>query len=121
MKGLGHAMRCINKMRMRCAKISGEFVESVVADKLAWWHVEHAVFGVQFLDGRTTTRCITFAEDLLKVALKQLMDTVFHNIFRKLLTEGRCRSNGADECIWVEVSGATAIQAYAAAAEGNHM
>jgi len=42
--------------------------QSVVADKLPGARRARSL-GVQFLDGRTTTRCITFAEDLLKVAL----------------------------------------------------
>ncbi|GAB7541546.1 hypothetical protein [Cupriavidus sp. CuC1] len=60
-------------------EISGEFVESLVPGERARWHVEHAVFGVEFLDGLATTCCIAFTENLLKVAMKQFMDTVIHN------------------------------------------
>jgi hypothetical protein len=65
-------------MRVRCSKISREFVESVVPDERTWRYVEHTIFGIKLLDGCATTLCVTFAKDLLKVTIKQFMDTVAH-------------------------------------------
>jgi hypothetical protein len=67
-------------MRVRRAKISGEFVEGCAPDERARRHVEHAVFGIEFFDGGATSRGIAFAKNLLKVATKQFMDTLLtHN------------------------------------------
>lgn len=46
----------IGEVRVRRAKISGEFVEAIVPDECSRRDLEHAVFRVEFLDSRATTR-----------------------------------------------------------------
>jgi hypothetical protein len=64
---------------VRRAKISGKFVEGGVPDELARRDVEHAVFGIEFFNGGATPRHVALAENFLKVAMKQFMDTGIHN------------------------------------------
>jgi hypothetical protein len=78
-QSLRFAVGRVNEVRVRRAKISGEFVEGGAPDEPARRHIEHAVFGIEFFDGRATPRRVAFAENLLKVAMKQFMDTLIHN------------------------------------------
>jgi hypothetical protein len=61
---------------VRRAKVSGELVEGVVPDEYSRGNVERAVFGIEILDRCTTARRIAFAEDLLKVAVQEFVDTI---------------------------------------------
>jgi hypothetical protein len=78
-ESLSFAVRRVNEMRVRRAKISGEFVEGGAPYERARRHVERAVFGIQFFDGGATPCHVAFAENLLKVAMKQFLDTAIHN------------------------------------------
>jgi hypothetical protein len=78
-ESLRFAVGRVNEVWVRRAKVSGEFVEGAAPDELARRHVEHAVFGIEFFDGGATPRRVAFAENLLKVAIKQFMDTAIHN------------------------------------------
>jgi hypothetical protein len=78
-ESLRFAKARVNEVRVRRAKISGEFVEGRMPDEPARRRVEHAVFGIEFFDGGATPRRVAFAENLLKVAMKQFMDTTIHN------------------------------------------
>jgi hypothetical protein len=49
-------------------------------NKRAGRQIEHAVFGIEFFDRRAAARRDALAEDLLKVATKQFVDTVIHRI-----------------------------------------
>ena len=40
--------------------------------------VEHDIFGVEFLDGRTSPRRVVFTEDVAKIAKEQSRDAVRH-------------------------------------------
>src|SRR5579863_3992743 len=80
MESLSFADRRISKMRVRRAKVSSELVERVVPNECTRWHIQYAVVGIKFFDGRATTRCIAFTENLLKVAIKQFMGAVGHTI-----------------------------------------
>jgi hypothetical protein len=81
-EGLGLAMRDVNEVRVGCAEIASKFVEGFGADEYAGWRLEHAVFGVEFLDRCSTARRIALAKDLLKIALKQFADMVGHRLSR---------------------------------------
>src|SRR6267142_402430 len=81
-KSLGFAVRCVDEIRVRCAKLAGESVESVVPGEYALRHVEHAVLGVELLDGGATTLRVTFAEDLPNIAQKQFVSAVVHDAER---------------------------------------
>src|SRR5882672_3544968 len=82
MESLGFAVRCVDEVRVRCAKLAGESVESVVPDEHALRHVEHTVLGVELHDGGATTLRDTFAEDLPNVAQKQFVNGVVHDAER---------------------------------------
>jgi hypothetical protein len=69
------------KVRMRRAEIAGKFVESITPDECARWNLEHAVFGIKLVDRRAPTRRVSLAEDLLKVTMKQFVDSVIHTNF----------------------------------------
>ena len=69
----------VNEVWVRRAKVSGKFVEGGVPDEVARRDVEHAVFGIEFFNGGATPRRVALAENLLKVAMKQFMDTGIHN------------------------------------------
>jgi hypothetical protein len=60
------------------AEIAGKFVESITPDECARGNFENAVFGIKLVDRRPATRRVSLAEDLLKVAMKQFVDSVLH-------------------------------------------
>ena len=66
------------KVRMCRAEIAGKFVESITPDEYARWNFEHAVFGIKLVDRRAPTRRVSLAGDLLKVTMKQFVDSVLH-------------------------------------------
>ena len=76
MKDLRLAARSVNEVRVDCAEITSKFVEGFAAHEYSGRHVQHAVFGVQFIDCCAAAARITLAEDLLKIAMKQCVDTV---------------------------------------------
>jgi hypothetical protein len=59
-------------------------VPAPTPNKSAGRHIEHAVFSIELVDRRAAAHRVAFAEDLLKVAVKQFVDTVIHNISFKL-------------------------------------
>ena len=65
-------------MRMRRAEIAGKFLESIMPDEGARGNFEHAVFGIKLVDRRAATPRVSLAEDLLKVTMKQFVDSVLH-------------------------------------------
>jgi hypothetical protein len=67
-------------------EITSKFVEGFTPNKRAGRHIEHTVFGIELVDRRAATHRVAFAEDLPKVAVRQLVDTVIHNISPWLLT-----------------------------------
>ena len=101
---LRFAVRRVDEVRVRRAKICGEFVECVAPDELARRRVEHAVFGIEFFDGRATTPCVAFAENLLKVAMKQLMDPVIQNFSPLISICVICGSCTADKEVEPQIS-----------------
>jgi hypothetical protein len=50
-------------------EVSGELVQSVVPNEDTGRDVQHAVFSIEVLNGSATARRVTFAKDLLKVAV----------------------------------------------------
>ena len=82
MEGLGLAMRGVNEVRVGCAEIASKLVEGFGADEYAGRRIQHAIFGVEFLDRCSTARRIALAKDLLKIALKQFADMVGHGLSR---------------------------------------
>jgi hypothetical protein len=62
-------------MRMRRSEIAGELVQCVVTNEDAGRHVQHAVFGVKFLNCGPSASRITFTENFRKVAVEQRLDT----------------------------------------------
>jgi hypothetical protein len=64
-KSLGFSMRRVSKIRVGCAKVTGELVQSVASDEHAWRNIEHTIVSVELVDGCTATGGITLAEDLL--------------------------------------------------------
>ena len=77
-EGLGLAMRGVNEVRVGCAEIASKFVESITPDECARGNVQHAVFGIKLVDRRAPTRRVPLAENLLKVTMKQFVDSVLH-------------------------------------------
>jgi hypothetical protein len=80
-KGLWLPVRRVDEVRVRRAEIASKFVEGCSPNEPAGRHIQLAVFGVEFVNRGAAARCITLAEDLLKVALKQFVDTVTHMHF----------------------------------------
>src|SRR6476659_10474592 len=70
----------VRKVRVGRTEITSKFVEGFTPNKRAGRHIEHTVFGIELVDRRAATHRVAFAEDLLKVAVKQFVDTVIHNI-----------------------------------------
>src|SRR6266571_6306206 len=80
MEDLGISIRRVNEMWMRRTELTREFVQRVMSNKHARWHIDLAVLGVQFFDRGTPAGVVAFAKDLLKIAIKQFVDTVTHEI-----------------------------------------
>ena len=75
------AARGVNEVRMCGTEITGKFVKGFTPDHLAWRHIQLAILGIKLGDCRTASCRITLAEDLLKVAMQQFVDSVTHDIF----------------------------------------
>src|ERR1700746_3388803 len=86
MQRLRRIVRRVHEVRVRRAQITGELIQRVIADENAGRHVQDTVIGVEFLDRRAAAGGVPLAEDLLKVALKEFVDTVTHDISLWLLT-----------------------------------
>ena len=71
-------MRGISEVRVGRAEISSKFVEGFTPDERTGRHVQHAVFGIEFIDRRAAATCVALAEDFLKVAMQQFVDTITH-------------------------------------------
>jgi hypothetical protein len=67
-------------VRVSRTEITSKFVEGFTPNKRAGRHIEHTVFGIELVDRRATTLGVALAEDLLKVAVKQFVDTVIHDM-----------------------------------------
>jgi hypothetical protein len=90
-QGLSLAARGVNEVRVRRAEIASKFIEGFRADEYAGRRIQHAVFHVELLNrGSAAARRITLAEDLLKITVEQLLDTVGHRLFPA--AEMICRS-----------------------------
>ena len=63
----------------RRTEITSELVEGFASDERARRHVEDAVFGIELRDRGAAPLRIALAEDFLKIAMKQFVDTVTHN------------------------------------------
>src|SRR5271169_1480538 len=85
-ESLRFAVRRVRKVRVGRTEITSKFVEGFTPNKRAGRHIEHTVFGIELVDRCAATHRVALAEDLLKVALKQFVDTVIHNISPWLLT-----------------------------------
>ena len=59
---------------------AGEFVEGLTPNKPAGRHIQRTVFGIELVNRRAAAHGVAFAEDLLKIAVKQFVDTVIHKI-----------------------------------------
>ena len=82
----------MSEVRVGRAEISSKFVEGFTPDERAGRHVQHAVFGIEFIDRRAAATCVALAEDILKVAMQQFVDTITHKIYPWLLTGAEPRS-----------------------------
>jgi hypothetical protein len=47
--------------------------------------VQHAIFSIQVLNGGAAASCITFAKDVLKVAVQKLNNSIIHSSIPRLL------------------------------------
>ena len=72
-------MRRVHEVGMRRADIPCELVQRVVSHENALGYVNDTVIGVELLDRRAASRGVALTENLLQVALEQLVDTVIHN------------------------------------------
>jgi hypothetical protein len=79
-EGLGLAIRGVNEVRVGRAEIARKFVEGFAPDQHAGRRIQHAVVGEEFRNRRSATRRIALAEDFLKVAMEQFVDTVGHKL-----------------------------------------
>ena len=59
----------VDKMRVSRTQVSRKLVQGVAPNENAGRRVEDAVIGVELPDRRTTARGVTFAENLLEVAV----------------------------------------------------
>jgi hypothetical protein len=60
------------------AKFPCEFVQCVVSNEDARRNVEHAVVCVELFDGGAPAGRVTLAEDLLKVSIQKLNNSLSH-------------------------------------------
>ncbi len=90
-------MRGVSEVRVGRAEIASKFVEGLTPDERAGRHIQHAIFGIEFVDRSAAARRAALVEDLLKVAMKQFADTAIHNISPWLLAgcqaQSRCKQS----------------------------
>jgi hypothetical protein len=79
MQGLWLSMGRIDEVWMCRAEVSGELVQSVVSNKDTGRNVQHAVFSIEVLNGGAAAGRVTFAKDLLKVAVQKLNNSTVHS------------------------------------------
>src|SRR4029453_3440524 len=65
---LGRGNRLISKVGVRCLDRASDAIDLVAAAVHASGFVEHAIFGVDLVDGRAPTRGGVFTEDAMKMA-----------------------------------------------------
>ena len=73
------SMGRIDEVWMCRAEVAGELVQSVVSNKDTGRDVQHAVFGIEVLNGGAAAGCVTFAKDFLKVAAQKLNNSIIHS------------------------------------------
>jgi hypothetical protein len=78
MQGLWLSMGRIDEVWMFRAEVSGELVQSVVSNKDTGRNVQHAVFGIEVLNGGAAAGRVTFAKDFLKVPVQKLNNSITH-------------------------------------------
>ncbi|WP_267393658.1 MULTISPECIES: hypothetical protein [unclassified Sphingomonas] len=61
---------------MRRPQVAGKTADRVAADNRSGRHVQHAVFGPQFLHRCASALGVCFAKDLLEIAREQLPNAV---------------------------------------------
>src|SRR4029434_11255443 len=61
----------ISKVGVRCLDRASDAIDLVAATVHASGFVEHAIFGVDLVDGRAPTRGVVFTEDVMKIAGQQ--------------------------------------------------
>ena len=69
-------MRRIDEVGMYRAEVSGELVQSVVSNKDTGRDVQHAVFGIEVLNGGAAAGRVTFAKDFLEIAVQKLNNSI---------------------------------------------
>jgi hypothetical protein len=84
MQGLCLSMGRVDVVRMCCAKVSGELVQSVVSNKGTGRDVQHSVFSIESLNGGAAAGRVTFAKDFLKVAVQKLNNSIIHSSIANL-------------------------------------
>jgi len=75
---LGLTMRGVGEVRVSRPEIASKFCRAPRGDEYPGGRLQHAVFGIEALDGCSAARRITLAEDLLKIPLEQFPDVVGH-------------------------------------------
>ena len=79
MQGLWLSMGSIDEVWMCRAEVSGELVQSVVSNKDTGRNVQHAVFSIEVPNSGAAAGRVTFAKDLLKVAVQKLNNSIVHS------------------------------------------
>jgi hypothetical protein len=85
----------IDEVWMCCAEVSGELVQSVVSNKDTGRNVQHAVFGIEVLNGGAAAGRVTFAKDFLKVPVQKLNNSII--IIHELFLSQQCGSSASCE------------------------
>jgi hypothetical protein len=75
-------------MGMGRAQFRGEFVQCVLPNEDAIWNVEHAVFCVELFDGSAPAGRIPLPEDLLKVSMEKLNNSLSRSHVHVVLLRG---------------------------------
>ena len=57
----------VGEMGMRGSQVTCKFVQRFVANEGTWGDIQHAVIGVEFLDGGAALRRVTLSKNFLKV------------------------------------------------------
>ncbi len=80
---------CVDEVRMGGAEFAGEFVERLASDEDPGRRINLGILGVEFSDGRAPARCVTFAENFLKVAIQEFADSIAHGDPLRVYSLGR--------------------------------
>jgi hypothetical protein len=91
MQGLRVSMGRVDEVRMRRAEVFGEFVQGVAPNKDTGRDVQHAVFSIKIVNGGAAAGRVTFAKDLLKVAVQKFSNSIIHSSISCIL----CRRSTA--------------------------